>query len=168
MAAPPVSPKEYLGTNDSPACEYVDGVLIPRAMLTWDHAWVQARILQLVNNNYPGFLALGEIHCKIRDNYYLVPDVAIFDRSKPQRPYPTKPVVACVEILSPEDRIGQTLAKCEEYHAWGVLYCWVINPERKTAWIYCKGTEPNRIDGFGTLVAENIQITMAALFDEAA
>jgi hypothetical protein len=26
----------------------------------------------------------------------------------------------CVESLSPEDRIGAVIAKCEDYHDWGV------------------------------------------------
>lgn len=45
----------------------------------------------------------------------------IADR-KHQDPYPTDLVLLCCEILSPEDRLGATLAKCEEYHAWGVPF----------------------------------------------
>jgi hypothetical protein len=28
------------------------------------------------------------------------------------------------------------LGKCEEYHAWGVRFCWVIDPVKRTAWEY--------------------------------
>ena len=48
-------------------------------------------------------------------------------------PYPTEPVLLCCEILSPEDRLGAMLAKSEEYHTWGVPFCWVIDPAKLTA-----------------------------------
>jgi len=37
------------------------------------------------------------------------------------------------------------LAKCERFHAWGVPYCWVIDPEKKAAWVYHKGQEPRKL-----------------------
>jgi Uma2 family endonuclease len=76
----------------------------------------------------------------------------------------------CVEILSPEDRLGATLAKCEEYHAWGVPFCWVIDikeqvdPEKQTAWHYHSGTDPERIPSGGTLLAGQLSLPLAQLF----
>ena len=58
---------------------------------------------------------------------------------------PEVAVLLCCEILSPEDRLGTMLAKCEEYHAWGVPYCWVIDPVKRTAWEYHAGAEPVRV-----------------------
>ncbi len=52
---------------------------------------------------------------------------------------PEVAVLLCCEILSPEDRLGTMLATCEEYHAWGVPYCWVIDPVMRTAWEYHAG-----------------------------
>ena len=45
-------------------------------------------------------------------------------------------MLLCVEIVSPPDRVGKLFGKCEEYHKWGVLFCWMIDPERKLAWEY--------------------------------
>ena len=36
------------------------------------------------------------------------------------------------------------LAKCEEYHAWGVPFCWVIDPVKRTAWEYHAAAESVR------------------------
>jgi Uma2 family endonuclease len=83
-----------------------------------------------------------------------------------QSPYPTEPVLLCVEVLSPEDRIGGTLAKCEEYHAWGVPFCWVIDPEKQTAWQYHSGGELQPIARDGTLTAGTLIVTMEELFAE--
>ena len=135
-------------------------------MPTWDHARIQALIIQFIGARFPAFLALGELHCRLRDGQYLVPDVAIAEASKPQRPYPTEPIFACVEILSPEDKLGETFVKCEQYHAWGVPYCWVIDPETKAAWLYPKGSEPQRLSESDQLVSGEIAVPLSDLFNE--
>jgi Uma2 family endonuclease len=56
-------------------------------------------------------------------------------------------VLLCVEIVSPPDRVGKLFGKCEDYHKWGVPYCWVIDPERKRAWEYFPNDfEPRRVE----------------------
>ena len=60
-------------------------------------------------------------------------------------PYPIKPVFLCCEVLSAEETLGAMLGKCEEYHEWGVPHCWVIDPEKRSAWEYHKGGEPVRV-----------------------
>jgi Uma2 family endonuclease len=54
------------------------------------------------------------------------------------------------------------LARCEEYHAWGVPFCWVIDPDKRTAWEYHSGAEPVRVAG--TLRAGDISISLDQLF----
>jgi Uma2 family endonuclease len=77
-------------------------------------------------------------------------------------PYPDQPVQLCCEILSPEDRLGSMLGKCEEYHSWGVPYCWVIDPVKRTAWQYEAGGEPFRVTD--SLSAGSINIPLLELF----
>jgi hypothetical protein len=54
------------------------------------------------------------------------------------------------------------LAKCEEYHAWGVPFCWVIDPIKRTAWEYHAASEPVR--AAGTLRAGELSLNLAELF----
>ncbi len=89
-----------------------------------------------------GLQAAPEVTVRISSTKYLVPDVVAAPVL--QSPYPTDPVLLCCEILSPED-LGTMLAKCEEYHAWGVPFCWVIDPEKRSAWEYHSGAEPVRV-----------------------
>ncbi len=92
---------------------------------------------------------------------FLVPDIVVarsFDT-----PYPTEPVELCVEILLPECRLGATFDKCEQYRAWGVPYCWVIDPEKRTAWQYHSGSDPERVD---TLTAGELKVDLTDLFCE--
>jgi Uma2 family endonuclease len=89
-------------------------------------------------------------HCEIevrwitlgKDATNQVPDVCVAGDFP--GPYPTEPVLLCCEILSPEDRLGAMLAKCEEYDAWGVPFCWVVDPVKRTAWEYHSAAEPVR------------------------
>jgi Uma2 family endonuclease len=71
-------------------------------------------------------------------------------------------VLLCCEIHSPDDHLGGTLAKCEEYHDWGVPFCWVIDPDRRTAWEYHAGGEPTR--NTDALHAGDITVQLAELF----
>jgi Uma2 family endonuclease len=81
-----------------------------------------------------------------------------------QHPYPTEPVLLCIEILSPEDHVGATLAKCEQYHAWGVPFCWVIDPEKQIGWQYPASGELERVDHPGTLTAGDLKVSLEELF----
>ena len=83
-----------------------------------------------------------------------------------QHPYPIDPVLLCVEILSPDNRVGAMLAKCEEYHAWGVPFCWVIDPEKQTAWQYPFRGEPEHIAQAGTLTAGELSVSLQELFSD--
>ena len=70
------------------------------------------------------------------------------------------------EGVSPGDRVGATLAKCEDYHAWGVPYCWVIDPEKRTAWQYHSGGEPEHISGAGPITAGQLSVRLEELFSQ--
>jgi Uma2 family endonuclease len=160
-AATIVTVEDYLHRTEKPYCEYLDGVLRPKAMPTKLHALIQKILMTLLDRQ--GVEALAEVHVRLSPTKYLIPDVIAAPEI--QSPYPTEPVLLCVEILSPEDRVGAMLAKCEEYHAWGVPFCWVIDPEKHTAWQYHAGNDPERIDRGGTLTAGDLRVSLDELFD---
>ena len=169
--APLVSVEEYVARfvegGEKPTCEYVDGELIPKPMGTKKHSQVQANITRILGNRYEGtFNPLPELTTRIRETQFFVPDIAVEDLKKPiQGRYPgaKEPVALCVEIVSPPDRVGKLFGKCEEYHKWGVPYCWVIDPERKIAWEYFpEDVEPRK--AAGKLTAGGIQLTLDEVF----
>ncbi len=157
-----VSVEDYLRRTEKPYCEYVDGVLYPKAMSTTLHALIQKILMRLLDAQ--GVHALSEVHVRLSPTKYLIPDVIA--TSKLEYPYPTEPVLLCVEVLSPEDRVGATLAKCEQYHTWGVPFCWVIDPEKQTTWQYHAGTEPERVPNGGTLTAGELSVRLKDLFSD--
>lgn len=155
-----ISVEEYLRRTDKPTCEYIDGVLLPKAMPTAAHGRMHAILLMLLNRL--AVEALPEVTVRISPTRYLVPDVIAAKHI--QSPYPTEPVLLCVEILSPEDGLGAMLAKCEQYHAWGVPFCWVIDPIKRVAWEYPNGGEPSRLGASGKLQAGEATIDVEELF----
>ena len=150
--------EEYLRLTEKPYREYRDGDVSAKAMPTKLHSVIQYALLMLLRNQ--GAQALPELTVRISPSRYLVPDVVVADDFP--GPYPTEPVRLCCEILLPEDRLGATLSKCEEYHAWGVPFCWVIDPVKRTAWEYHLTGEPVR--AAESLRAGELAVSLDELF----
>jgi Uma2 family endonuclease len=159
-----LSVAEYLGTSYKPACEYIDGVLRQKPMPTRKHGVIQGRVAQLINEKFPSFEAAPEVSAQVREGKFLVPDVLVQERSRLQDPYPTSAVYLCVEVLSPTDKMSEALAKCEDYHAWGVPVCWIIDPESQRAWQYLSASRPVECPRSGVLEAAEIGLSWAEIF----
>lgn len=152
--------EDYLKSTSKPNCEYVDGEVRPKAMATSLHGLIQALLILLLRRQ--GTDARPEVTVRLTPTKYLVPDVIAADEVAD--PYPTEPVTLCVDILSPEDRLGAVFSKCEDYHAWGVPYCWVVDPVKQTAWQYDAQGEPVKIEAGGTLHAGKLSVLLPELF----
>ena len=149
---------EYLRYSEKPNCEYRDGVLYPKPMPTLFHSLLGFMLVFMLRKL--GLEAASELTVRLSPTKFLIPDVVAAPVL--QNPYPTEAVLLCCEILSPEDRLGTTLAKCEEYHTWGVPFCWVIDPIKRTAWEYHSGAEPVRVTG--ALRAGELSVGLEELF----
>jgi Uma2 family endonuclease len=162
-----VSIQEYLGTAYKPACDYIDGVLRRKSMPTFDHGNTQYTVCELINR-LGGFRAIPEQTVRIREGKYFVPDVAVQRLIDLQKPYPVKPVHLCIEVLSPDDRFGDVVAKCDEYHAWGVEHCWILDPGSESranrCWQYDRGGQPNEVPADGRITAGPIILNHADIF----
>ena len=152
-----VSVEDYLRRTEKPNCEYMDGVLCPKAMPTGFHGLLEFFLVELLRR--AGLQAAPEVTVRISPTKYLIPDVIAARHI--QNPYPIEPVLLCVEILSPDDHLGALLAKCEQYHEWGVPYCWVIDPVKRTAWEYPRDGEPARVT---ELHAGEVRLSAEELF----
>jgi Uma2 family endonuclease len=150
--------EDYLRLTDKPTCEYREGTLYRKPMPTKFHGVLEFMLVAMLRKL--GLDAVAEVTVRLSPTRYLVPDVIA--ATEIQSPYPTEPVLLCCEILSPEDRLGTMLAKCEEYHAWGVPFCWVIDPVKRTAWEYHAAEEPARATE--TLRAGEISVSLKELF----
>jgi Uma2 family endonuclease len=170
-STPLVSVEEYIARfvegGEKPICEYEDGELIPKSLSSKKCSQVQANLIRLIRRGHHDvFNPLPELTTRIGATKFFVPDLAVEELAKPipgRYPGPNDPVLLCVEIISPPDRVGKLFGKCEEYHRWGVPYCWVIDPERAIAWEYFPNDlEPRRAEG--ELTAGPIRLALAEVF----
>jgi Uma2 family endonuclease len=156
--------EEYLRTSYEPNGEYIDGVVVQKTMPTWLHGRVQGRMFALIDSRFPEYVVGTEPTVQIAAKKFLVPDLAVQDASTVQKPYPSKPIVLCIEVLAPDDSLSKTLAKCDMYHEWGTLNTWIVDPESRRAWQYIKGSAVQEIDQSGELQAGSIHIPIADIF----
>ena len=132
-SATALSVEEYLRTSFPDLDrEYRDGEIVERSLPDYLHGKTQALLAAL-------FLALGEqlsLHpcvetrMRVRPNRYLIPDVAVFHPDEPKAIPETPPLVA-IEVLSPDDKMGEVREKLEEYRTWGVPHVWLVDPRSR-------------------------------------
>ncbi|MBY0502332.1 MAG: Uma2 family endonuclease [Bryobacteraceae bacterium] len=159
-----ISVEDYLAQETKPASEYADGVLRQKPKPTWKHGLIQKRIGQLLDHAAPTLVSASEVTVQIRPGRFLVTDVIAQRRDAIQDPYPVEPVHVCVEVLSPADRFSHALAKCEEYHAWGVVMTWILDPHERRAWLFQRQHRPQEVAAHGDLVAEGVSIPLTEVF----
>jgi len=125
-----LSLEEYLNTSYSPDREYRDGVLLERNVGEKKHAKLQSRLARYIGNRGEawGVEAYTELRIKVRDGWFPIPDVCVYALPEFEGRYPETPPLLWIEILSPDDRMVDVLAKANELIANGVPYVWIIDP----------------------------------------
>lgn len=99
-----------------------------------------------------GWYCYSRIDLPVTPDRYRVADVAIFD-GPAEEPYPKRPALAVVEIVSPQDPHPELLDRLHDYHVWGVPYIWLIDPEHRTI---------HRYDGASLLAVDAIELQRPA------
>jgi Uma2 family endonuclease len=156
-----MTPQEYLRLTDKPYFEYRDGVVTQKPWPDMQHGLIQSALcLQLWKLGVQPYPSLT---LPVSPTKFLIPDVAAAT-GRIADPYPTEPVLLCCEVLSPGELLGATFAKCEEYHDWGVRYCWIVDPTKRTAWEYHQGAEPTK--AVSMVQAGKLAVSVSDLFAE--
>ena len=125
--------------------ELVRGVLVVREPPGLRHGRI-AMDLGAFLASYVRINGLGRIYVesgfKLASNPDTVrgPDLSFISKARLPEPEPVGfPEIApdlVVEILSPDDRPGEVLAKVADYLSAGINLVWVIDPERRLARVY--------------------------------
>lgn len=155
--------KTYIDGGARPAAEYVDGRLSPKGTGTRKHSRIQRRVLELLGA-YRAFGAFPELHARLREQEFRIPDIIVEQKPIVNEDYPARPVYLCIEILSPDQTLQQLFDKCQRYHGWGTAYCWVIDPEEPAAWEHHRNRQPDLRSAAETLTAGEISLPVAEIF----
>jgi len=122
--------EEYLRTSYEPDCEYVDGALVKRNVGEYFHSRLQALLLAMLasrerERRFRVFIALRvEVRQRRR---YRIPDICVKALPHEITSVLTKPDLA-IEILSPEDKPADTLARVSDYLKSGTSQVWILDP----------------------------------------
>ena len=140
MSTTLISVDQYLHGVWEPDREYANGEVLERNMGENDHGTWQGALVRLLSvwRQTANVQVIPELRIRTTSDRYRIPDVTVLDRNAPDEQVITHPPLLCVEILSPEDRIGRIEDKIEEYFSMGVRAVWVIDPRRRIAY-QCQG-----------------------------
>ncbi len=147
MAAVPnpplVSVEEYLNTSYPDGDrEFLDGHVVERHMGTPGQSALQKILIVYLAAFESAFQLAVRPECRTRiaETRYRVPDVLVMMRPFRQtdRVVLDAPLMI-VEILSPDDRMKQTLQRFREYEKLGVRYILQMDPEDRTTFQFVNG-----------------------------
>lgn len=126
-----ISVSEYLHTDYSPDCDYVDGAIEERNVGEYDHSTIQDALQAFFRSHREDWniKVRPELRLQVAETRFRVPDVMVLRRDAPKEQIITQPPLLCIEILSPDDRFGRMEAKIDDYLKMGVTAVWVIDPE---------------------------------------
>ena len=136
MTTTHLSPEEYLRMDYEPDCDYVDGELEERNAGELEHSAVLAFLVNLFARHAEGphLEAYPVIRIRVSPTRVRVADIAILPLNAPFEGVLTRPPVAIIEVLSPEDRVSRYQQRLDDYRAMGVANIWVIDPMRRKAY----------------------------------
>ena len=140
---PLVSVDEYLNRTYWPDVEFIDGVLVEKGMPTVFHQLLSIILIVWFRTYEVQFRvkALADVRTQIIERArYRLPDVLLF--SIPVRLGKVLTVVpeVVIEILSPDDRQRENLARFRDYETLGVPYIIQMDPEEHVAHRYQRGS----------------------------
>ncbi len=133
-----VSVEEYLRTDYSPDCDYVEGELQERNVGEKDHGKVQKALILYLGPREKqfGIWVIAEQRLQVTATRFRVPDICVVVGPEPGEQILTRPPAICVEVVSPEDRMSRIQEKIDDYLRFGVRCVWVIDPKTRRAWMY--------------------------------
>lgn len=146
--------------------ELVRGVLFEREPAGYRHGRVSMNLAVLLSKHVErtdaGQVVSGDTGFKLASDPDTVraPDVAFISRERlpdPQtRGFPALGPDLVIEVLSPDDRPGETLAKVGDWLEGGARLVWVIDPERRVARVYRPDGTETHLAQTGTLDGEDV------------
>ncbi len=136
MSTVQISLAEYLNTGYHPDRDYVDGEVQERNLGEFDHAAVQAFLTGWFFEHRQEWQlhVLPEIRIRVSLERVRIPDLGLVAKGQPIERVVTKPPLAVIEILSPEDRILGYNERLADYRRMGIQCVWVIDPANRLAY----------------------------------
>ncbi len=170
-----MSAEDLLQPHVPKHAELVRGVLVVREPPGFRHGEVTARLASAlithVDAHHLGRVVAGDAGFKLESAPDTVrgADIAFVSRERlPQQSpvgFPSFAPDLAIEVLSPGDRAGETLAKVADWLSAGTQLVWVIDPERRLARIYRQDGTESVLDEDDALDGEEVIPGFALILD---
>jgi Uma2 family endonuclease len=163
-----VSVQEYLRTSYSPDCEYVDGRIEEPNLGEKENSILQLYFAFLFRLNRAawGIEVYPELRTQVAKTRFRIPDVLVVGAGVRFESVLDQPPLIAIEILSPDDSLGDLNEKVDEYLAFGVKHIWVFDPKRRVAWWADRSGFQSVESGELTIDGTPIRIVLSEVFAE--
>ena len=130
-AIQPITIDEYLGASYEPDCDYVDGEVQERNLGEFDHGKMQIALGIWFGTHQKewNIHTISEMRIRVAPTRVRIADICLIARSEPVEQVATRPPLAVIEILSPEDRISRYEERIDDYRNMGIRHIWIIDPK---------------------------------------
>jgi len=122
--------EEYLRTTYEPDMEYVAGQLVERSAGEYLHSRLQALTSSLLisREEERQFSVFTEQRVRVSSEpRYRIPDICVKALPHEETAILERPDLV-IEILSPDDRVGEMLKKIADYRDAGIPHIWLADP----------------------------------------
>lgn len=163
-----VSINEYLSTSYRPDRDLVDGQLIERNVVEYDHSNLQGALILWLRSRQLAWniRVLPEQRVRVSATRFRIPDVCIISRDQEIEHVFTKPPLVCVEVLSKDDTLRSMQDRIDDYLAFGVPNVWVLDPVSRRAYVCSRQGLREPEDGMLRAPETPIEISLPELFQE--
>jgi Uma2 family endonuclease len=148
---PPITAEYLLRTPGLGRCELVRGELIRMSFAGAEHGLIISNIgvplwAYVSRAGLGGVFAAGTgFHIAHDPDTVRAPDVAFVMRDRLPSPLPKGffpgPPDLAVEVVSPDDRMSEVLAKVQNWLDAGCRVVWLVDPRRQTVHVHQSGSE---------------------------
>jgi Uma2 family endonuclease len=164
-----MSEAEYLALpEEKPYLEYVDGVVVQKAMGDWNHSDLVVELVFLLRmfaqrfGGRPGTERRSRLenrgNYRLPDVEYTVPGGPVDENSVP---------TLAIEVRSPDETIASQQRKCLMWIEAGVVEAWLVLPRTRTIEVFEAGGRRRTLGESDVLVSAGVpglEIDLAALF----
>lgn len=124
----PMSYDQWLALPEKPKSEWVRGVAIMSPPQGPDQSDAQVGLVSVLSRAFPRLRVYLDVGVRLPDGSVRAPDVMLLTR-RPARGIADEVPVLAVEIISPESRTEDTIAKAADYASSGVAQYWIVDQE---------------------------------------
>ena len=163
---PFVSVEEYLRHFPEPDVDYVDGVLEERNLGEFDHADLETELGAIFRNHRIDWnvRAVVEVRVQVAPTRFRIPDLCVMPLSWTKTQIISEAPLLCIEVKSEGFTLKKERTRARDYLNMGVREVWILDPEKRTAYILRGEEMIEQREGLLQLAGTAIGLDLVALF----